>query len=145
MLAWVLAFVMIHLFISCRTSSIFPVTGACFLAFFGDTTSGRLATVPVFKNVCGEARARSVCVGSCRRRGSEWVKADDVTVLSVLLGAVPAHLLPPSLRAEPELQCVCAAVVILEGHTPMRNSPLCSVLVAAVSGCLFVSLCLQTF
>ncbi|MED6290245.1 hypothetical protein CHARACLAT_011145 [Characodon lateralis] len=75
-----------------------------FWYFVGDTTSGLLATGPVFKNVCGEARARSVCAGSCRRRrGSEWVKADGVTVLSVLLGAVPAHLLlPPSLRAEGE-------------------------------------------
>lgn len=58
----------------------------------------------------GNARERYLV--ACQWCGSERVKADSVTVLSVLYGAVPAHrLLPPSLRREQGAgACVCVAV-----------------------------------
>lgn len=58
-------------------------------------------------------------VDACRRRGSERVNADSVTVLSVRNGAVPAHRLllllllhsvPPETRpGEPGLVCVAVS------------------------------------
>lgn len=63
--------------------------------------------------------AHERCVDACRRRGSERVNADSVTVLSVRNGAVPAHRLllllllhsvPPETRpGEPGLVCVAVS------------------------------------
>lgn len=69
--------------------------------------------------MCVTRRVSVWCVCSCRRRGIERVKTDGATVLSVLLGAVPASafssscLRPSARRGEAEHRAgawVCVAV-----------------------------------
>lgn len=74
-----------------------------------------------FSKCCDNAQERYV--GACHHCGRERVKADSVTVLSVLLVAVPAHrLLPPSLRREQRAGCLCVrGAVCHPGRTNLHE------------------------